>query len=97
MKSARNFRDYPVWQDAVGFATQVYKITGDMPGHFLLRNPRRTKERWDGDEHSVAEMAELVQTALAFNARTQGRQRILDLGLTNDQVAAKLMEIYNTL
>lgn len=31
MKSARNFRDYPVWQDAVDFATQVYKITGDMP------------------------------------------------------------------
>lgn len=31
MKSARNFRDYPVWQDAVDFATRVYKITGDMP------------------------------------------------------------------
>lgn len=31
MKSARNFRDYPVWQDAVDFATHVYKITGDMP------------------------------------------------------------------
>lgn len=31
MKSARNFRDYPVWHDAVDFATQVYKITGDMP------------------------------------------------------------------
>lgn len=31
MKSARNFRDYPVWQDAVDFATQVYKITGDLP------------------------------------------------------------------
>lgn len=31
MSSARNFRDYPIWQDAVDFATQVYKITGDMP------------------------------------------------------------------
>lgn len=31
MKSARNFRDYPVWQDAVDFATRVYKITGDLP------------------------------------------------------------------
>lgn len=31
MSSARNFRDYPVWQDAVDFATKVYKITGDMP------------------------------------------------------------------
>lgn len=30
MKSTRNFRDYHVWQDAVDFATKVYKITGDM-------------------------------------------------------------------
>lgn len=30
-KKSRNFRDYPVWQDAVDFATQVYKITGDLP------------------------------------------------------------------
>lgn len=31
MKTARNFRDYPVWQTAVDFATKVYKITGDLP------------------------------------------------------------------
>ena len=30
-KKSRNFKDYKVWQDAVGFATEVYKITGEMP------------------------------------------------------------------
>ena len=30
-KKARNFRNYPVWQQAVDYATKVYKITADMP------------------------------------------------------------------
>ena len=30
-KKARNFRDYPVWHDAVSLSAQVYKLTGDMP------------------------------------------------------------------
>ena len=30
-KKARNFRNYKVWQDAVGFATKVYKVTAEMP------------------------------------------------------------------
>ena len=30
-KKARNFRNYKVWQDAVEYATRVYKITADMP------------------------------------------------------------------
>lgn len=30
-KKARNFRDYQVWQDAVAFATEVYKVTNAMP------------------------------------------------------------------
>lgn len=29
--SARNFRDYKVWQDAVDYATLVYEVTGKMP------------------------------------------------------------------
>ena len=28
---ARNFREYKVWQDAVAYATSVYKITSQMP------------------------------------------------------------------
>lgn len=30
-KKARNFRQYQVWQDAVDYATCVYKITDQMP------------------------------------------------------------------
>ncbi len=31
VKKARNFRNYKVWQDAVDYATKVYKITSEMP------------------------------------------------------------------
>ena len=30
-KTARNFRKYKVWQDAVAYATEVYKVTNEMP------------------------------------------------------------------
>ena len=30
-KKARNFRNYKVWQDAVDYASKVYKVTSDMP------------------------------------------------------------------
>ena len=31
MESARNFRNYKVWQEAVNYATKVYKVTAKMP------------------------------------------------------------------
>ena len=31
MDKARNFRNYKVWQDAVDYATKVYKVTSEMP------------------------------------------------------------------
>ena len=31
VKKARNFRNYKVWQDAVDYATRVYKVTTEMP------------------------------------------------------------------
>ena len=31
VKKARNFRNYKVWQDAVDYATKVYKVTSEMP------------------------------------------------------------------
>ena len=31
MNSARNFRNYKVWQDAVDFATLVYEVTSKLP------------------------------------------------------------------
>ncbi len=30
-KKARNFRNYKVWQDAVAYATKVYKVASEMP------------------------------------------------------------------
>ena len=30
-KTARNFRIYKVWQDAVAYATEIYKVTNEMP------------------------------------------------------------------
>lgn len=31
MGGARNFREYPVWKEAVDYATYVYKVTSQMP------------------------------------------------------------------
>lgn len=72
----------------------VRHLLGDFPGHYVLRNPRPTKERWDADEKSVDELIALVQEALQFNARTNGRDRITELRLSNEQVAEHLVEIY---
>lgn len=72
----------------------VRHLLGDLPGHYVLRNPRPTKERWDADEKSVDELVELMQEALQFNARTNGRNRITELRLSNEQVAEQIIEIY---
>lgn len=72
----------------------VRELFGDESGHFILRNPRKTHERWDADERSLDEMVALLQQALAFEGRTNGRQRIEELGLTNEQVARRIVEIY---
>ena len=73
----------------------VKYLFGDEPGHFILRNPRKTHERWDADEKSLDEMVALLKEALAFDCRTNGRKRILKLELSNEQVAQKIIGIYN--
>lgn len=73
----------------------VRELFGDEPGHWILRNPRKTHERWDADERSLDEMIELLKRALVFDGRTNGRQRILELELTNEQVANRIIRIYN--
>lgn len=72
----------------------VRELFGDEPGHWILRNPRKTHERWDADEKSLDEMVVLLKEALVYNKRTNGRQRILDLELTNEQVAKRIIKIY---
>lgn len=44
-----------------------------------------------------AAIAEALQQALAFSGKTNGRQRILEMGLSNEQVAERLMAIYERL
>lgn len=72
----------------------IAHLLGNLPGHYILRNPRKTKERWDADERSASELAELLQQALKFKGRTDGRKRIEELGLSNEMVAKTIMEIY---
>ena len=72
----------------------VRTLLGDLAGHYILRNPRKTHERWDADEKSLDELVALVQEALQFNARTNGRDRITELRLSNEQVAEQMIEIY---
>ncbi len=73
----------------------VRELFGNEPGHFILRNPRKTHERWDGDEKSLDEMTELLKEALQFKRRTNGCKQIENLGLFNDQVAKRIVAIYN--
>ena len=75
----------------------VRTLLGDLAGHYVLRNPRKTHERWDADEKSLDEMTELLQEALCFTGRTSGRDRILEMGLSNEQVAKRLIAIYQSL
>lgn len=59
------------------------------------------KERLEGVEgcyvvesRNSRDLAEALKKALAFNGRTNGRQRIIDVGLTNEQVADRIVQIY---
>lgn len=72
----------------------VHELFGEEPGHWILRNPRKTHERWDADERSLDEMVELLKEALAFEERTNGRKRISELELSNEQVAQSIIKIY---
>jgi glycosyltransferase involved in cell wall biosynthesis len=74
----------------------VKTLMGDQPGHYILRNPRKTHERWDADEKSLQEMTELLQEAMQFTGHTSGRERIIEMGLSNEQVAQRLIAIYES-
>ena len=44
-----------------------------------------------------AAIAKALQQALAFSGKTNGRQRIIEMGVSNEQVAERLMAIYQSL
>lgn len=59
----------------------VREIMGDTDGCYIAeRNPD--------------DIADKIRQALAFKGKTNGRQRIVDLGLSNDLVAKRLVGIY---
>lgn len=69
-------------------------LLGDLPGHYVLPNKRGNSAYWVGDDHSAEELAELLKQALAFEGKTEGRTRIVELGYTNEMVAKKIVKIY---
>ena len=69
-------------------------LLGDLPGHYVLPNKKGNCAWWKGDEHSAEELAELLRQALAFEGRTEGRERIVELGYTNELVAKQIIKIY---
>lgn len=75
----------------------VRELFGEEPGYWILRNPRKTKERWDEDKNSLGELVDLLKNALYFEGRTNGRKRIIELGLTNSQVAKRIIKIYENI
>ena len=72
----------------------IKHLLGDLPGHYVLKSKKGNGAWWKGDEHSAEELAELLKQALAFEGRTKGRERIVELGYTNELVAKKIIKIY---
>lgn len=48
-------------------------------------------------ERDPQALAAALQSALAFDRRTNGRNRVIERGLTNDRIAAQLIDIYQSL
>lgn len=62
----------------------VREIFGDTPGYFLCT-------------HDPQDVAEKIEQALQFGQLTRGRARILELGLSLEQVARKYLRLYERL
>ena len=72
----------------------IKHLLGGLPGHYVLTNRKGNAAWWVGDEHSAEALAGLLKEALAFEGRTKGRERIVELGYTNELVARKIVKIY---
>ena len=62
----------------------IKHLLGDLQGHFLC-------------SFEPELFAQTLGEALEFQGRTQGRNRIIELGLDNSQVAQKLIAIYENI
>lgn len=72
----------------------IKHLLGGLPGHYVLPNKKGNAAWWVGDESSVEELAVLIRQALEFEGRTKGRERIVELGYTNELVAKQIVRIY---
>lgn len=68
----------PVVSTDVG---DVRTLFADLPGHFLC-------------SFDPKDVAEKIEQALAFKGPTEGRKRILELGLSSEQLAQRYLELY---
>jgi glycosyltransferase involved in cell wall biosynthesis len=72
----------------------IKHLLGGLPGHYVLPNKKGNAAWWVGDESSVEKMVVLIRQALEFEGRTKGRERIVELGYTNELVAKQIVRIY---
>lgn len=75
--------------------SDIKYMLGNLPGHYILANKRGIQADWKGDEHSVAELEELLKSALSFEKRTSGRERLVEIAYTNEAIAKRIVDIYN--
>ncbi len=73
----------PVVSTDVG---NVRWLFGDEPGHYVT----------SFDPNDVAEKIKLALQFAKERGRTNGRQRIIDLGLDSETVAKRIIEVYNS-
>lgn len=59
----------------------IKHLLGDLEGHYICK-------------FDAQDVANQISKAFEFGKRTNGRQRVVELGLTNDLVAKKLVPIY---
>jgi len=64
--------------------------------HYPLPTTHLLEGCYVADSRNPEEIAELLKKALSFGKRTEGRQRIEEMGLSNEQIAQKLIEIYKS-
>lgn len=60
----------------------VRERIGGLPGCYVA------------ERHDAAQLTAMLRLALAFLGRTKGRQRLIELGLDNQQVVQQLIQIY---
>lgn len=84
----------PIVSTAVG---DVRNLIGNIEGCYLVEIDKH-KKHLENDENLINNLSKAVERALYFaekKGRTNGRSKLIDNGLTSDNVAHKILDIYN--